>query len=70
LRILYAEESAGRVRWRIAGPAGTLHVLPFRTQRRLGIEGARLRDGERLEIRLPAGPPEAIVEHVIEFRSA
>jgi hypothetical protein len=66
LRILHAEESA----WRVAGPAGTLHVLPFRTQRRLEIAGARLQGPERLEIRLPAGAPEAIVEHVVEFRSA
>jgi hypothetical protein len=70
LRILFAEESPGLVRWRVAGPAGTLHVLPFRTQRLLGIEGAQLRGPQRLEIRLPERPPEAIVEHVIEFRSA
>jgi hypothetical protein len=67
LRILWAEEAPGLVLWRVAGPAGSLHVLPFRAGRPYRIEGAQPCAAERLEIRLPAGAPDTIVEHVIEF---
>ncbi|MBK7641937.1 MAG: hypothetical protein IPJ19_02630 [Planctomycetes bacterium] len=66
LRILWSEKLGSHVLWRVAGPAGAQAELDFRCDRACTITGA-VRRGSRLEIRLPAGPPDTIVEHMIEF---